>query len=242
MLPWEMKSLRKKRSFLHIILMLLLASLLIILTLILIVLLLPLTYKLDVHFLQPGTKVHFSIGNCCYGLQADRQAEKILLQLSILGFKRPLKRSSSAKQTLQSDQHEQPAPGRKKSFSPSMLKMLAQDHGMKNLLIELVKNTWHIIRPKEMLVKTRIGFSEPHYTGWLMAVAGALQAANNCYQIQLEGVWDEPCLEGELRLSGRLIPVLLIWQFINFALKPEVRLAYKQFRSPKSPTSQQAAA
>ncbi len=106
----------------------------------------------------------------------------------------------------------------------------------------LIKGIWRIIRPHKMLIKARIGFTEPHYTAWLIALAGILQAMNNSYHIQLEGVWDESCLEGDLILAGRLVLALLLWQLLKFLLKPEVRSAYKLIRAQKSPSPHQTAA
>lgn len=238
-LSWQVKSLAKEAISLHIVLTIVLACLTIIFTLVLIILLVPLHYKLDLHFNQPGLQSMFLLHNCCYGLQFIRQEKKIILQLRLLGFSRPLKQPSPADKSVQP---AKPAPTRKKSLSLQLLKELVQDFDWKEHIGGFVKGIWRIIHPHSILVKARIGFSEPHYTGWLMALAGFLQAMNHSYIIHLDGVWDEPCLEGEISLAGRLILVQLVWQLLKFILKPEIRSAYKRLRAQKISSPQRAAA
>lgn len=232
----QVKSLVKEALFMHIFLMILSACLIIIFTLALIILLLPLHYKLSLQFIAQTLQYDFSLGSCCYGLHANKKDKQGRAELRLFAFRWPLKQSVSANEMLQ------PAPGRKKSFSLHSLKKLVQKSALKDHLWGLTKDIWRIIRPHRMLVNARIGFSEPHYTGWLMAVAGMLQASHHAYHIQLEGVWDETCLEGELVIAGWLMPVQLLWQLLKFILKPEIRAAYKQFKAKQSLSPQQAAA
>lgn len=211
----------------------------IILSLILIILAVPLHYKLDLNHNLPAPQFSFSLRNCCCGLQISRLEQQLLVRLNLLGFSRPLKQPAPANKSVRSAKSES---ARNNSFSLRLLKELGQNHAWKKHIRELATGIWGIIRPHTMLIKARIGFSEPHYTGWLMALAGILQAMNNNYNIQLEGVWDEPCWEGELVLTGQLILILLLWQLLKFILKPEVRSAYKFIRAQSNSSSQQQAA
>jgi len=156
-----------------------------------------------------------------------------------MGFVRPLKQPAPA---AKSDQPTEPASARQTSFSPRLLRKLALENAWKQPIGELIKGIWGIIRPHRMLINARIGFTEPHYTGWLIALAGILQGLNNSYCIQVEGVWDEPCLEGALTLAGRLVLAQLLWHFFKFLLKPEIRSAYRLIRTRKNPSPKQAAA
>lgn len=117
-----------------------------------------------------------------------------------------------------------------------------KDRALKLALLDLAKGIWKVIRPRKMVIKAKIGFSEPHYTGWLMAAAGWLQAASQNYQIQVEGVWDEAWLEGDMMIGGRVMPARLFWQILKFIIKPEIRSAYKHLRAQKSPPPHKAAA
>lgn len=220
----------------HIAITILLACLIIVLALVLIILLVPLRYKLDLNFNQPVPQFNFSLRNCCYGLQISRQEKQLIVQLILFGFRRPLKQPPPANKSVR------PASDRKASFSPRLLKEIVLDSAWKKHIGGLVQGIWHIIHPHRMLIRARIGFTEPHYTGWLIALAGILQAMNHAYNIQLEGVWDEPCFAGELILAGRLILIQLLWQLLKFILKPEIRSAYKRIRTQKNPSSQQQAA
>lgn len=234
-----MKLLVKEDISLHIILTILLACFIIILGLIFIILLVPLRYKIDVNFNYPEPHFTITLRNFCYGLQTSRLEKQWMLQFLLFGFQWPLKKSSSKTESVQPSQSD---PLQKTSHSSNLLKKLALDHAWKEHIGKLLNGIWNIIHPHKILVKARIGFSEPHYTGWLMALAGILPAMNKTYHIQLEGVWDEACLEGEIIIAGKLMLLQLLWQFISFILKPEVRSAYKRIRTQKSSSMYQKAA
>lgn len=229
----------KEEIYLYIFLTIILACLIIILALILIVLLVPLNYKLELVINQPLPQINFSLANCCYGLQFIKKDKSVILQLKLWGFNWPLKQLSSVNTP---DHPVGSAPTRKSSFSPRLMQRLALYSNLMHPIGELIKGIWCIIRPQNMIIKARVGFAEPHYTGWLMALAGILQAMNHAYRIELEGVWDEPCIEGALILTGRLILAQILWQLLKFFLKPEIRATYKLIRAQKSPAQYQTAA
>ncbi len=217
----------------------LVAVLVLLLTILFIILCSPLRYILDLNYHQSALQFNFSLSNWAYGLQASRKNNRLNWQLVLLGLKVALDTNKPAAKPVHPDQ---PSPAPKTRFSLRALKQLALDSGLKEKIWILAKNIWHLVRPDKILIKARIGFSEPHYTGWLMAMAGTLQAMSDTYSIHVEGVWDEPCLEGELILAGRLVPIQLLWQLFKFIRQPEIRSVYKRIRSQKSASTYQTAA
>lgn len=162
-----------------------------------------------------------------------------MVQFKLFGFIRPLAGSTPEREAAPP---QEPTAEKRTSRSSGFIKMFWKDRVLKKALLGLANDIWKVIRPRTMQVKARIGFSEPHYTAWLMAAAGMLQTANPGYTIQLEGVWDEAWLEGELLISGRIMPARLFWLILRFIIKPEIRSAYKRMRAQKNPPPQKAAA
>lgn len=219
--------------------MILLICLLFILSLVLLVLIWPLSYQLDLSYRQSVLQFSFTLANYCYGLLFKRQDQQTVMQAKLFGFIRPFARSTAPNKA---DPAPEPSAEPPTARRPGFIKTIIKNRTLKPALLDLAQGIWKVIFPRKMLIKARIGFSEPHYTGWLMAVAGMLQAASPSYDIQLEGIWDEAWLEGEIIISGRIMPARLLWQILKFIIKPEIRSAYKRLRAQEKPPPQKAAA
>lgn len=186
-------------------------------------LLVPLRYELQAR--ADGLHLEFSFTLRCffYGLYAGFQDSRFDWYGIISGRKINLNKASS------------PETPTEKSSQPRAKKSSPADH-FRNITPEriwhLLQKLWPILSPHYLMFNARIGFDEPHYTGWLMALAGFLQRQNSSYSIHLEGVWDEPCLEGHIMVAGKFCPAALVWQMLKF-MQPEIRLYIKSCRQDK---------
>lgn len=202
-----------------------LSGLVLLLVLLLSCLFIPLSYKLEIVFEQP-VKLSFSLRNCGFGLKADRESQILNWHLLLFKWNLNLKKKSSANQPACQGTLPQSNP----TFTGKRLLNLVLDSGWRDLIWHLFEELWRIVQPNQMIIKARIGFDEPHYTGWMMGLAGILQRQNSCYRIDLEGVWDEPCMEGQMVISGKFCLAELFWQLLKFLLQPKVRSSIKKLR------------
>lgn len=85
------------------------------------------------------------------------------------------------------------------------------------------------IRPQKLKVKGRLGFDDPAQTGQVFGIIGMLMPIYGEH-IQLEAVFDEKIMEGELYLSGRIRIGTLLWLAIRLMTRREVRRLIAQVR------------
>ncbi len=123
---------------------------------------------------------------------------------------------------------------KKKSF-PSILTVL--DKSLRTRGLNLINDLLHILKPDQVEITGKVGFDEPHLTGWLAAVSSSLHYCCRKTCISIEPVWEDEYYElhfliaGRLRLGLMLIKVgwfLLVYklgQFSRRASKREVPAA-----------------
>lgn len=85
------------------------------------------------------------------------------------------------------------------------------------------------IRPRKLKAKGRLGFDDPAQTGQVFGIIGMLMPLYGEH-IQLEAVFDEKIMEGELYLSGRIRIGTLLWLAIRLVARREVRRLIAQVR------------
>ncbi|MBP1762580.1 MAG: hypothetical protein H6Q64_2122 [Firmicutes bacterium] len=115
--------------------------------------------------------------------------------------------------------------------SPYLMRKVIRDKALIKRCLKFVAAVWKKIKPRHLTVEACIGFSEPHYTGWVMAAAAMLQADNSCYTIHIEGNWLEPGLDGEILVAGKFIPAAILWQALKLLASSEVRPFYRIYRN-----------
>jgi len=83
--------------------------------------------------------------------------------------------------------------------------------------IVLIRDLFRILKPEHFSIKGKIGFAEPHYTGYLAAFSNSVRYCCQNTFIDLEPVFEEEYLEVEATLRGRirlgLILVKVGWFF-----------------------------
>lgn len=108
--------------------------------------------------------------------------------------------------------------GRKKSLF-SLQAMLGRNFRAKALT--LIKDLLAILNPDCFMLQGRIGFDEPHLTGWFLGFAQSLKCCCARYCLNIDPVWDDECYELAFILTGRirLGPIFLKVGWFMLALK-----------------------
>lgn len=104
---------------------------------------------------------------------------------------------------------------------------------------QLLKQVLGAISPDFIQFRGKYGFYEPYFTAWCIPLLWALDGFGNICSINLVAVWEEECLELEVKSSGSILPALLLWYMIRFILQASTLrffLALKKSRK-KFPTA-----
>jgi len=89
----------------------------------------------------------------------------------------------------------------KKNFL-SLLPVIDKDFRIRG--ITLIKDLSKILKPDQLTFKGKIGFEEPHQTGWLAAITNSLDYSCEKALIDIEPVWGEEYYEFETMIRGRI--------------------------------------
>jgi hypothetical protein len=76
--------------------------------------------------------------------------------------------------------------------------------------IVLMRDLFRILEPDQFSIKGKIGFAEPHYTGWLTALVNSINYSCHNTIIDLEPVFDDEFLAIESTLRGRIFLGLVL--------------------------------
>lgn len=203
------------------VLKILLALAVIALMLLLVCLFMPLKYELSLTGFR--SRIEFRV--ICPGLRLEISSpgEDAVYTSRLLIFNHRFPGRPNIKSKTSSTGIPADAQSKKHSFS---LRKLILDKGLRQQGLQCLSDAWRIIKPRHLSVNARIGFSEPHYTGWMMAVAALLQTDNPTYTIYIDGNWVEPGLEGEINAAGKFMPVMILWPALKFLTSAEVRAYY----------------
>lgn len=110
---------------------------------------------------------------------------------------------------------------RKKKGTTSILIIL--DRELKVRGFALFKNLLRILKPDLLSLKGKVGFEEPHLTGWLAAFTQSLKFCCKNESINLEPIWEEECCELEALICGRIMTGLILLKISWFFLWLKVR-------------------
>lgn len=117
---------------------------------------------------------------------------------------------------------------RKKDRLMRQLRDEQNQFAVKEIFKTLGKLLKHI-RPRKLKIKGRLGFDDPAQTGQVFGIIGMLMPLYGEH-IQLEAVFDEKIMEGDLYLSGRIRLGTLAWFAIRLVMRREVRRLISQVR------------
>lgn len=145
--------------------------------------------------------------------------------LGVLGFRRNLEKGTGNKKSRKTG----PEAGRKKKqrigpwlADPVLVRA-------KKLMLRL----YSMMRPRECMVRGRVGAGDPAVTGWLSALYYGVSPLRESADIRLTPDFSGPVLEGEFRILGSLIPLQAAAYVLMFLLSGPVRKAYKLSKEEK---------
>lgn len=94
------------------------------------------------------------------------------------------------------------------------------DEAKLNLLIELSLKIYQEMRPQQLLLKGKLGFANPYYTGLLAAVLFCIPIE----KINIEPVFFEPVCELTIQLRGQINLGLLVYYSFYFLIACPLRV------------------
>ena len=193
------------------------------LLLLLICLAAPLTYEFSLNGAQGKIRFRMDCRNLFWKISTRRGENHTDTEQRIFNrtLSKPTKIESSASARPASDTKAHPKP-----TAPLLPKAMGDSALLKRSL-KFILEIWQKVKPRHLTVNACIGCSEPHQTGWMMAMAAMLQADNDCYIINIAGNWLEPCLDGEICIAGKFIPAVILWQVVKLLACSEVRPYYR---------------
>jgi hypothetical protein len=94
--------------------------------------------------------------------------------------------------------------------------------------LTLIRDLFRILEPEQLSIKGKIGFAEPHYTGWLAAFSNSIKYSCHNTFIDLEPIFEDEYFAIESTLSGRILLGLVLVKigwffFINWVRNISVR-------------------
>lgn len=91
-----------------------------------------------------------------------------------------------------------------------------------------------LLKPAKFALNARIGFDEPHLTGWLAAFIYTLKYCGPAgIKLDIEPVWDEEHYEFNYSIEGRLLIAALAFRTVRFLLAGRTREFLKTMRKER---------
>lgn len=117
----------------------------------------------------------------------------------------------------------------KKSL-PSILTVL--DKNLRTRGLALISDLLQILKPDQVEITGKVGFDEPHLTGWFTAVCNSMEYCCHKPWIFIEPVWEDEYYELHFLVAGRLrlglIMVKVGWFLFTYKLGQFSRKAGKR--------------
>lgn len=138
------------------------------------------------------------------------EEEKKALKARIILFGIPIK-IDPHKMWKKEEKEQLKANNKKKNGMAAITSILDKEFRRRG--IKLVRDLINILKPDQFSIKGKIGFEEPHYTGWLAALINSINFSCQNTFIDLEPVFEgeyfafEFMLRGRIRLGRMLIKV-----------------------------------
>ncbi len=82
----------------------------------------------------------------------------------------------------------------------------------------LVGDLLRILKPERLEITGKIGFDEPHLTGWLAALCHSLKYCCKSTLINIEPSWEEEHYDLNILLEGRIMIGLIMLKIAGFAI------------------------
>ncbi len=103
--------------------------------------------------------------------------------------------------------------------------------------LALIQDLLRILKPDLVYLNGKIGFDEPHLTGWLAAAAHSLDYCCKEVFIELEPTWENESYEFETVVNGRIRTGLILIKIGWFMIKLWTRRLFKSYGKKQLATS-----
>lgn len=119
----------------------------------------------------------------------------------------------------------------KKEIVASFLRNEVHQNALRKLIRELGR-LLHLLDPDELLVKAVYGFSDPAYTGYVLAGMGILYPVFGG-RVEVVPDFENKVLEGEARAAGKIRASYFVSFGLAVILDKEIRATYRNIRKIK---------
>ncbi|MBU9714920.1 hypothetical protein [Evansella tamaricis] len=220
------------------ILTILLVVLIVAAVLFLTILLIPYHYRIGLQVQNHNLTVHFGLGKIVrFHLNLGMLDHFTKIRLKFFGINVMPKESNKLKKREKgekSETTEKKEKKEKKSMSLSFRESISLI--TKDLIItafRFLDDVITIFKPKTFSLYSKIGFYEPDYTGYLLALNYSLKDKYSSEKIRFIPVWDEEYIEMDLKLSGRFFLIAILYRTLQFLFSRSMRKLWKQWRTIK---------
>lgn len=122
---------------------------------------------------------------------------------------------------------------RGKSFSISTV-LRSLDRKLIESFLAFLRDFLEMLMPDKLKINGRFGFSEPHYNGWLAALACILNESYGAIKLEIEPVWEEEHCEFSFIIEGRVILCIMLFRAARFLLARRTREFIKIMRKERA--------
>lgn len=112
-------------------------------------------------------------------------------------------------------------PEKKKKESPNLPLSFYLGSYDKNIIkngLVTIKDILNILKPGKIEFYGRLGFDEPHLTGWLTAVNSIVEECANWPWFDLEPVWGDEQYDVKFLIEGRIVIFTILFRTARFML------------------------
>lgn len=199
---------------------------------VLFVLLIPFRYKVQAGYEQNcwfDFWIRCSPAFTLTGSWGERQNMPLKVKFILLGMPLsidPEKTDKKEKVKVKKEKKKRKIKGLK-----SALAIIDKDLRMSGMT--LIKDLLQILKPDLFCINGKIGFDEPHLTGWLAAVTNTLKQSCKGIFVDLEPVWGDEHYEFEALIKGRLRVGLILVKAGWFFFRIRTRHLFKKSEESK---------
>lgn len=214
-------------ELIYVILHILLIIILLVLLLLILLLFLPIQYSLQGQ-LKEDYHLVFRVGcGFLYQVTTNIIRGNRLLAFRLMGIRLPVKDSPASQESRKTKKkyrsHSRPS---RRELRSVLNRELFQE------ALSLLSRSYLHIKPSRVYLQGCFGFEEPHFTAWMLPLIGLVNGWDSAVEINLLPVWDEACLNIDLEVQGRIIPVLLLLFLLQLMIsRPARRIIKDKWKS-----------
>lgn len=204
-------------AVLMIVLYILGVTLLALIGLCLLFLIIPIRYKLDGGYSElfwlnldlRCSPLIIARGNIKSAPEAEQRVQLVLLGIPITMHPEKWKRKEKKPEKEKKKHH-------KKTSGSHILSIIDRDLRVRGMA--LVVDLLRILKPDRLEINGKIGFDEPHLTGWLAALSHSLKYCSKSTLINIEPFWEEEHYDLNFLLEGKVMIGFIMLKVAGFAI------------------------